>query len=191
MVMYSPRSLRLCYLTNALQVAEAASIDTKEWTTGGDDPATSSTKLHPLYYRRSIGLPSFFATPDRSCNPIFAWNSGMQLRHGFILRPDPDTDASASPHGGGGRRRVAAAVVRRTFPFSHTGTALVGAPSVRYIEVEVLTLPETGRVNVGVVLDRAHMHWMRADVPAGHFSGTWDGAFKVALPHVSIAMNQK
>lgn len=106
----------------------------------------------------------------------------MQLRDGFTLRADP-AFSSAADENGGGRRRVAAAVVRRTFPFSHEGTALVGAPSVRYFEAEILQLPRSGRVNIGVVLDRTHMPWMRADVPAGHFSGTWEGAFKVTFPH--------
>lgn len=152
-------------------------IDTEGWVTGGDSALPTGTGLHPHYYRKSLRLPSVFAQPDMSANPIFTWNSSMQLRDGFTFRADPVL--SQDTHGGGGRRRVAAAVIRRAFPFSQDGTAVVGAPAVRYFEVEVAELPDGGRVNIGTVHDRVHMRWMRADVPLGHFSGTWQGSLSV------------
>eukprot|EP00892_Ulva_mutabilis_P001309 jgi/Ulvmu1/11179/UM072_0015.1 len=160
------------------KVAEAAATDTAAWVTGGDPAMPAITPLHPLYYRKSLRLPSLYADPDVSVNPIFSWNCSMQLRDAFTLRAHPNL--SSDTRGGGGRRRVAAAVIRRLFPFSHEGTAVVGAPAVRYVEVEVVQLPPGSQLSVGAIHDRAHMRWMRADVPLGHYSGNWAGSFSAA-----------
>lgn len=113
------------------------------------------------YFRGATSARNaFYAEPDISVNTMLSWSDKLQVQEAFNLS-HVDEGPLSSRHRAAGNA-CGAACIRSAFPFHHNCTAVLGVPTIRYVEIEVTQLGSKGKIAVGVVHGQHAMQvWLK------------------------------